>query len=1149
MNVKLQTPKIMKKKLTEYKYSSLSYFPKFLLIMKFCLFLSLAFTIQTFASDVLSQRTNKTIADKATSLAEIFNEIEDQTSYRFLYHSDAIKDIKIALNTKNKTWIDVLDQISNASNLDYEIFEDDLIVFRPAVMQEPTKITGQVNDAETGEPLIGVTVMVKGTTMGTITNMNGEYELEIPESAKVLVYQFVGMIKQEIPIEDQKSISVTMEPDLLGIEEVVVVGYGMQKRASVTGSLATVNSEQIVRVPVPNAVMALSGTTPGLYLKQTSGVPGNENINLSIRGFGNPLVLVDGIESGFNRLDPEEIESVTVFKDASAAVYGARAGNGVILVTTKRGVASSKPLLSYKGGVVMQTQSLRPHFVNSWEFAESLREGELNQDLPTTFSEEDIQKFKDGNDPNYPNTDWFDVTLKDWAPMYNQNVSLRGGTQKLKYFTSIGYLDQKGLYESNDLDYKRISARVNINAEISKHLEFVLTANFNRDLENSPQTSVGGMWGELAAVQPTWPAELPDPSLGASFAGKDIRAPLAQTRTDITGEQVTKFHELMTTAGIVFHVPKVTGLDVAFNFNYRLNNLYIKSQDRPFDILSYDYDTDTYSHYGVSGTSELNSSYRTYSMIYPELRTTYKNTFGKHNVGGLFVFESIDTDSENFNTTSLNLLSDNLPYHFVGSTENIENGGNRTKTGRVSYIGRVNYDYDSRYLFEATLRVDQSYKFPEESRTGYFPSVSLGWRLSEESIIKNNASWINNLKLRLSYGQTGNDAVTAFQYLTGYNILSGGNNNYLFGNDVYRLLRTTGMPNMNITWHEMNIYNAGIDAKFLNGLFGFEFDMFYRLQSNIFGEPLESYPSIFGADLPLLNINSNDDRGFELILHHDNRINSKISYNVAANFSLAREKYKEYSEPVYNDPDEIRINKREGNYTNRTIGYVSDGIFMSQDEIDNYPVDQDQAGNSTLLPGDIKYVDLNGDNVLDWRDQKEIGLGTFPDAFFGLNLQAQYGNFSFGALFQGASMYNREIGSATRERNALMNYANIYRFQYDYRWTPDPNNPGVNINPDAQLPGFRGDGSVSPNNDKISDFWLLDASYFRLKNVSLSYTLPQEISQKASFEAISIALSGSNLFTMSKLGIYKNDLDPEANSNMQIYPTMKTVALEIRLTL
>ena len=1012
---------------------------------------------------------------------------------------------------------------------------------------QPIVVAGRVTSGEDNESLPGVNVTIRGTSQGTVTDVNGEYTLQVPSRESILVFSFVGFVNEEVKVNDQSAIDIALEPDMTSLEEVVVVGYGTQEKVNVTGAVATVKSEDLVKVPSPNVSEVMIGKVPGLFSMQSQGVPGNDYANLSIRGFGEPLVLVDGVQTSWTRLDPNEIESVSVLKDASAAIYGARAGNGVILITTKRGT-SAQPSVSYTGNYTLQQPTTVPEFVSSGKYAEMLYEGELNSALPFTYTAEDIQKFKDGTDPDYVNENWYDAAFKKWAPMQTHNLSVRGGSEKVKYFMSLGYLDQSSIYKSDDLSFKRYNARSNVDVQITDNLSASIDLSYRNESRLAPETSLRNIWINLKTALPMWSATLPDPGRGGAYSGFLERSPVAQTIRDMTGFNDDLQRYFMGRFNLKYRIPGVEGLDLNAAVNYTLNNTFTKIQDRPFAVLSYDYSVDEYTSWGTNGTNSLNETMSQNTQIYPLISLNYDRKFGDHSVQGLLLNEWITTNYDFLSAGRVDLLSVEVPYLFAGSTDNLTNNGGAIKTARVSYVGRVNYSYKEKYLLEGTFRYDASHKFAPDSRWGFFPSVSAGWRLAEEPFIKDNVSWIDDLKLRASFSMSGNDNVEAFKYLTGYEILGATNSVYVFGPDVYRLIRNTGLANPDITWLDMSTYNIGLDAAFFRGKLGIEFDVFQRITDNIFGQPRNTYPSTFGAILPELNINSTEDRGFELTLSHRNSIGSDFRYNISLMGSLAREKYKSWSESDYNDPDEIRIYQRTGKYTNRWIGYLSNGIFMDQSEIDNHAVDQDQAANSTLRPGDIKYIDLNEDGIIDWRDQDEIGYGDFPDLSYGMNLQIQYKGFSLTALFQGASMFNSMIADALR--GPLQNLGNPFEFQYKYRWQPDPNNLDVNINPLARLPAVLGDGvGTTTNNNKASDFWLQDATYLRLRNVNLNYAISRTITERIGLKDVNVYVAGSNLLTWSKLGIYKSSVDPEMTGYEKFYPPVKTIALGLNITL
>lgn len=1029
-------------------------------------------------------------------------------------------------------------------------------IFMVSAVWAQQSITGTVLD-DSGGSLPGVTVVIKGTSTGAVTNIDGIYTLDAPEDA-VLLFSFVGMRLLEEPVDGRTTINVTMHVDAIGIEEVVAVGYGTQKKVNMTGSVVSIQSDELIKAPVSNVTEILSGRSPGLFTKTPDAVPGADGTQLSIRGFGSPLVIVDGVEMSFSRLDPNDIESISVLKDAAAAIYGARAGNGVILVTTKRGKIG-KPTVNYHGNVSFQQPTRLPKWVSSSQFAELMREGEFNRELEYSFTEEDIQKYKDGTDPNYPNQDWYGALFTDWGKMQQHNVTLRGGSEKIKYFVSTGLQDQASLFASGDWDFKRYNARTNLDAEITDELSIQFDMSYRMEIRDEPTADLGGTWTDLRTAQPIHPAHLPDPQYGA-YSGFSQRSPLAQMTTDLSGSRYDERQYFDAKINVKYDFKWVDGLSANAAFSYRTYNEYRKTLNKPFDVMGYDYDTEEYTYFGTNGNNTLNERFRKYQKLYPSIRLDFTQTYGDHDVSAFVLGETIDTDYLQIDAGRRDLLSSDIPYLFAGSSDNITNNGSAKETGRASIVGRANYAYKSKYLLEATMRYDASHRFPEDTRWGLFPSVSAGWRISEESFMA-NVEWLDNLKLRASFSQAGYDywdrsgaptenELDNFVYLAGYTIREGTTNKYLVGNSLGRIITTTGLANPDVTWLEMTTYNVGFDATMWQGLLGIEFDAFYRLRENIFATPIESYPSTFGATLPPVNLNSTDDRGFELSLTHRNKIGN-VSYSISPNISYAREKRVKWEEDInLDDPDDVRINQREGNYTNRWIGYLSDGMFMSQEQIDNHPVDQDQNGNSSLRPGDIIYKDISGpnqepDGIIDWRDQDEVGYGTFPDLYFGMNTNVQWKNFSLTALFQGAGMFNMNPSNAMKY--AFSNWSTPLEYMYEYRAQLSEDRSYI-INPDkAELPPIDGSGAgFTANNNKTSDFYLQNNTYVRLKTLNLSYNLPKEWMKTIGFKNIQAYVAGTNLMTLSWMGIFNDSFDPEGGYN---YPPVKTITVGLNITL
>jgi TonB-linked SusC/RagA family outer membrane protein len=1017
--------------------------------------------------------------------------------------------------------------------------------------QSGVLIKGTVTD-ENKMPLPGATIVEKGASNGTATDFEGNFSITVKTANPTLLVTYVGYSSKEIAIGNQTNILITLKEDAAQLDEVVVVGYGAQKKINLTGSVSTVKSEELTKIAVPNVSEALTGKAPGLFIKQAQGVPGQDLPQIGIRGFGSPLVLVDGVQADWNRMDPNEIESISVLKDAAAAIYGARAGNGVILITTKRG-KSGESSITYSNNYTFQSPTVIPNFVPSWQLAELLNEGEINNQMPLTYTLEDIQKFKDGTDPNYPNEDWYGAALKKSSLMHQHNLSVTGGTEKAKYFLTAGYLSQEGLYRSGDLKFNRYNIRSNVDVQINGRLKASFDLGFRNEFNEMPRAAglngddLFNVWNSLKTAKPYFPARLPDPTK-SPYSGFLARSPVSETISDITGSEKNNERFFFGRIGLNYEIPGIEGLILKADLNYTANEKALKSLDRPYEVFSYNYDGDQYTSYGLSGSNRLDEQTSRFTRIYPLVSLNYDKSFGDHDVNVLLLGEGIDEEYTFLSGGRIDLLSSDIPYLFSGSTENIINNSGAVETGRVSYVGRVNYAYKSKYLFEATLRLDASHKFPTDSRWGTFPSFSAAWRISEESFIKDNSDFIDNLKIRASYSKSGNDNVEAFKYLTGYEIQTSVSSVYLFGDNVYRQIRNIGLPNPQITWLDNTTYNIGLEASFAKGLIGIEADVFYRLTENIFGQPIDTYPSTFGAVLPQLNLNSTEDRGFELTLIHKNKIGKDFKYQFSGSVSYAREKNKKFAESPYDDPDEIRIFKKSGQYTNRWIGYKSDGLFMNQDEIDNYPINQDQVGNTTLRPGDIKYIDLNDDKIIDWRDQDQIGYGTFPDLTYGLNLQLDYKGFSVSALFQGASLFNNNITDILR--GPLSNDANAYDFHYKYRWQPDPSNPDININPNAKIPAILGDlTGTNPNNNKTSDFWLKDGTYLRLRSLNIGYDFSDEVTKALGINAFQVSLSGTNLFTWSKLGIYKDAIDPEQTTSQKFYPPNKSISFGINVKL
>ena len=1011
------------------------------------------------------------------------------------------------------------------------------------------QISGTVTDIDKN-PLIGVNILEDGTSNGTVTDVDGKFILTLSKEDASLTFSYTGYQSQTISVQNQQIINLTLEEGSV-LNEVVVVGYGTERKATLTGAVATIDNKKLTTVPVASTANLLAGRVPGVMTRQNSGLPGSENTQIRIRGYaGSPLVLVDGIQTSLDRIDPNDIESITVLKDAAAAVYGARAGNGVILVTTKRG-QEGPAKISYNGSYTSMSASRLFQQVNTTQYVELVRESDLldGAGIDATFTEDDLQKFRD-KAPGYEGGDWVNGLISNNAPMHQHNLSVSGGSKDIRYFTSFGFLDQESYFRSRDFDYGRYNARSNIDARINDNLSFNLDLSYRFEKTERARNNIDALMTELLTTRPTLPTSLPDPSIGEAYSGFSQRNPISSSKRENAGFWDRDEDVIQGRLGLTYDMPFIKGLSAKAEVGLTRYNRGIKQFNKPTDLYEYQPATDTYLYQATQrAVSSVSDNQFRRTQIYPLVSLNYDRTFGDHNIKALALHEQITRKFSQFGASRLNLLSLSIPELFIGSQNNQTNNGfSGSDIGRKSYVARVNYTFQDKYLLEATFRADGNVLFSPERRWGYFPSFSAGWVLSEEPFLNIGDGALEFLKLRVSYSQLGDDTadgLNGFDYLTGYEL----QNPIILGDgNAEPTIRTIGLVNPLLTWEEMTVYNIGIEASLWNGKLSIETELFYRIREGIIARNIEDVPSTFGADLPVVNIDSQDNRGIEVSAVYQEKIGN-FRLTLAPNFSLARANWIEVkSQEAFEDPDQKRLFELDGKRVNRFVGYVADGIFMSQTEIDEHPVIQDDNENSTLRPGDIKYVDRDGDGVITFRDQEEIAFRQgIPEMVFGMNLDLEYKNFRLSALFQGASKFSININSAAR--TMFSNQSIPLTYQYDRRWQPDLNDPTVNINPNASLPAAT--QSPSFNNNRNSNFWVKDVTYYRLKNLNLSYSLPASILGNSGIEQAEFYVAGENLVLLTNLGIYKNSFDPEfePGSLSNRLPITRSVAFGVRITL
>lgn len=1024
------------------------------------------------------------------------------------------------------------------------------------------KVTGKVTDAEKGETLPGVSILIKGTQKGTTTDANGEYTLTVADSKAVLVFSIVGYEPQEIVVGNRSTINVGMQTDTKALGEVVVVGYGVQKKETITGSVVSVKGADLIKSPTVNLSNSIAGRMAGVVAVNRSGEPGADGSSIRIRGSntlnnGDALIVVDGIPNragGLDRLNPNDIESVSVLKDASAAIYGSRAANGVILITTKRG-KTGKPVVSYSANQGFAQPTVIPKLASAAQYTSMLNDLDI-YGLPVSewaganaaykatgefkrpdgsirkapYSPKDIQQYGDGSDPwLHPNTDWYKATLKTWSPQTQHNLQISGGTESVKYLASVGYQNQDAFYKNSATNYQQYDIRLNLDAKINKYINLNVGILGREEARNYPTRSAGAIFRMQMRGKPQqqafWPNGLPGPDI------ENGENPVVIT-TDLSGYDRQKQDYIQTNGSLDIQIPWVKGLKFTGTaaVDKRLGTR--KLWQIPWTLYQQG------SGFEADGTTpklvaskrgpaepNLNQSYDDQLNILLGGVATYERSFGNH---GLTVLAGTNTETikgNNFNAYRRYFISPALDQMFAGGDLERNNGGGGYETARINYFGRVAYNFKEKYLVEFLWRYDGSDRFPKATRYGFFPGVMAGWVMSEEKFMK-ELPFISFLKLRGSWGQLGNDQVNlpnsttpaTYQYLSTYGFRS-----YILGDAEQKTLYETRLPNENITWEIASNSNIGLEGQLFNGKFNFEFDYFSNYRSKILWFKNASVPQSTGITLPAQNIGEVSNKGFDLSIGYRGQVGD-FKYNVGVNGGYAKNKV-EFWDEAPGAPD---WQKTTGRPMNTFMAYIYDGVFKDQAAIDARGLDY-SAIVKELRPGDMKYKDYNGDGKITPDDRVRTDFTQLPMFQGGITLGAQYKNFDLTVLIQGAAGAKQYVG--TGEMGNIGNYLLDF---YNNRWTVD--------NPSDVHPRIanRSDQYYSGGNT----YWLRSSDYMRLKNFELGYTIPDAIGKKVGFSSMRIYASGVNLFTIDKLKVY----DPEnTNDNGQYYPQSRVINLGLNV--
>ncbi|HEY9004727.1 MAG TPA: TonB-dependent receptor [Ohtaekwangia sp.] len=1132
------------------------------------------------AQNVLDR--NVTLTVEHLSLSKALDKIEKSASVRFVYSKNFISlRQEVSFSAEKEKLELLLNKLLGPLNIRYEVIKDRIVLNKiktdgdesletdselPLLATVPPvlTITGKITDAD-GMGLPGVNVLVKGTSTGTTSDVDGKYTLQVPDESTTLIFSFIGYATQEVEIAGRTTIDVVLAADVQQLSEVVVVGYGEQKKETVTGSVVTVKGSDLVKSPAVNLSNSLAGRMPGVTVMQASGEPGYDGSTIRIRGSNtlgnnNALIVIDGIPArtgGIDRLNPADIESISVLKDASAAIYGARAANGVILIKTKRG-KTGKPQLSYSYNQGWAQPTVIPKLASATQFAEMRNELEI-YNLPvdewsaanTAFKEtgsytrpngsvvsapytpEDFQKLRDGSDPwGHPNTDWFKSSLKTWSPQSRHNVQLSAGNENFKYLASVGYQNQDAFYKNAATGYKQYDFRINLDANVNKYITTSVGMLAREEYRFFPTRSAGSIFRMLMRGIPTQPAYWPN-----GMPGPDIENgenPVVIT-TNQTGYDRDKRYYLQTNGQIDITVPWIKGLKITGTASV---DKYVKRTKR-WEIPWYLYTWDKVSYEDDGVTPKLSKGAR--GPAEPRLTQgdedqlnvllgsiiTYDRKIGNHALTVLAGTNRETIEFDNFNAYRRFFISSAVDQMSAGGNPEKNNGGGAWERARLNYFGRVAYNYKEKYIAEFLWRYDGSYMFPQNTRFGFFPGIMAGWQISEEEFFKNNVTFMNYLKLRGSWGKMGNDNITLnwdgslleYQYLSTNAFRS-----YIIGGQEVGTIYETKVPNLNITWEVANNKDIGLEGQFFGGKINFEFDVFFNKRDNILLQKTGSIPQTTGMTLPPQNIGKVQNRGWEFLIGYNTQIGD-LSFRASVNGGYAQNKILFWDEA----PGAPAWQRTTGRPMYTFMAYQYDGVFRDEEEIKANTLDYSAVTN-TLRPGDMKYKDYNGDGKITPDDQVRNNRTNIPLFQGGLNLSLAYKNFDCSILFQGAA--GGQVYLSTGESGSIGNYVlEVYK----NRWTID--------NPSSEHPRIadRSNQYYSNNNT----YWLKSSDYIRLKNFEIGYTVPAEIGEKAGINRLRIYVNGLNLFTIDKSTVF----DPEATNTMgQYYPQSRIINAGLTVT-
>ena len=1088
-------------------------------ILALCLFAS---------GSIYSQNQKISIPKGTTTLQKVFQEIEKQTNMSVDYNQSKF-DINKKIETKGqqKSLSSTLDEVLAGSGLTYKI-EDGHILIIPMTDQQgqikpDQSIKGIVTD-DNGEPIIGANISVKGSTIGTVTDINGQFSLNVPGNASILI-SYIGYLPQEVRVGNNRDFSFVLKEDTKVLDEVVVIGYGTTSSKKMVSAVTAVKGEKLQDLPFPNVASTLQGRASGVIVQNQGGEPGSEP-KISIRGGGDPVYVIDGIISTdsweFKSLNPEDIESISILKDAaSLAVYGSRAADGIVLVKTKEGRKCKRSNV-YSFNAQYSQPTVIPKKLDSYTYADLQNQagiadgyGEYHQ-----FSKDEMDIIRNQSDPYlYPNTDWYSLGLKNFAPEYRHSLSMTGNQKDVNYYLSLGLFDQGSLYTSNALNYSRYNLRSNVNTTFEEiGLKVSLNINAAMEKKKYPSFKADQIWDHLNAKSPLDLAYNEDGTLSTVSDN-----PLMEM-DERSGYDKNDGMYLNTQFVADWAVPWVKGLSLGSMFYYRLNSSHVKKLSARAP------------QYGKDGTllevtkpSLREEAYFGESYQF-ELSAAFLRTFADvHSIDAKFVFTAAENTGHDFWASRRDYLSTSVDQLFAGSSTTMQNSGNSNEGGRLGLVGRLKYDFANRYYIEGSFRYDGSDNFASGHRWGFFPSVALGWDITEEPFFKSwNQGKIDLLKLRGSYGQMGTETnVNRFGYLSTYNMVE---NSICIGGNLLSGFNEGELTSPELlSWYTRNSLNYGIDVAFFNYRLKGSADYFFYVTKGGLVSPEDRYTTPLGTKLPQIKSKNEHRReGFELSMRWGDNIGSDFQYEVGTNMTYYNNLYVVKQEEALSTL--MNPYKRSTHQTDYyDVILIDNGLYQSPEQVLGVPR---RLSSSETKLGDIVYQDLNGDGKIDAEDQVRYGMPTAPHFTYGVDFAFSYKGFSLSGLFYGTGKRNMEFG-VNNKKDESIHVKNEYQLDY---WRED--------NRDATFPRKSLSSSVNGgNNQEKSSFWVKNASFLRLKNLSLAYDFKYKLLKNANWLSMcKVNVTGANLFTISGVSDY---FDPETTSTNGGYPVQRVYSVGV----